>query len=68
MRTGPTAATSAPAEAARLSMVVLPFANLSGDPAQEYLADALTDDLTTALSRIRNSFLIARNTAFTYKG
>ena len=58
----------APAEAARLSIVVLPLANLSGDPAQDYLADALTDELTTALSRIHNSFVIARNTAFTYKG
>jgi adenylate cyclase len=57
-----------PTEAARLSVVVLPFANLSGDPAQDYLADALTDELTTALSRIRGSFVIARNTAFTYKG
>jgi TolB-like protein/cytochrome c-type biogenesis protein CcmH/NrfG len=57
-----------PAEAAHLSIVVLPFANLSGDPAQDYLADSLTDELTTALSRIRDSFVIARNTAFTYKG
>jgi adenylate cyclase len=61
-------AAKAPAEAARLSIVVLPFANLSGDPAQDYLADALTDELTTALSRIHDSFVIARNTAFTYKG
>jgi adenylate cyclase len=61
-------ATKAPAESARLSIVVLPFANLSGDPAQDYLADALTDELTTALARIRDSFVIARNTAFTYKG
>jgi adenylate cyclase len=57
-----------PSESARLSMVVLPFANLSGDPAQDYLVDALTDELTTALSRIRDSFVIARNTAFTFKG
>ena len=61
-------ASKAPAEAARLSIVVLPFANLSGDPAQDYLADALTDELTTALARIHDSFVIARNTAFTYKG
>ena len=61
-------ATKAPAEAARLSIVVLPFANLSGDPAQDYLADALTDELTTALARIRDSFVIARNTAMTFKG
>jgi TolB-like protein len=57
-----------PLAAQRLSVVVLPFANLSGDPAQDYLADALTDELTTALARIRDSFVIARNTAFTYKG
>ena len=57
-----------PAEAARLSIVVLPFANLSGDPSQDYFADGITDNLTTDLSRIRNSFVIARNTAFTYKG
>jgi adenylate cyclase len=57
-----------PLVAQRLSIVVLPFANLSGAPAQDYLADALTDELTTALSRILDSFVIARNTAFTYKG
>ena len=53
---------------ANLSIVVKPFANLSGDPAQDYLADALTDELTTGLAHIRDSFVIARNTAFTYKG
>jgi adenylate cyclase len=57
-----------PLAAARLSLVALPFANLSGDPAQDYLADALTDELTTALARIPGAFVIARNTAFTYKG
>ena len=57
-----------PATAAHLSVVVLPFANLSGDPAQDYLADALTDELTTAIARVPNSFVIARNTAFTYRG
>lgn len=51
----------------RLSLVVLPFANLSGDPDQEYFADGLTEDLTTDLSRLDGSFVIARNTAFTYK-
>jgi len=56
------------AQAAHLSVVVLPFANLSGDPAQDYFADGVTESLTTDLSRIRNSFVIARNTAFTYKG
>ena len=57
-----------PAEAAHLSIVVLPFANLSGDPSQDYFADGITDNLTTDLSRIRDSLVIARNTAFTYKG
>jgi adenylate cyclase len=57
-----------PAQAAHLSVVVLPFANLSGDPAQDYFADGVTENLTTELSRIRDSFVIARNTAFTYKG
>jgi TolB-like protein/Flp pilus assembly protein TadD len=57
-----------PAEAAHLSIVALPFANLSGDPAQDYFADGITENLTTELSRIKDSFVIARNTAFTYKG
>jgi TolB-like protein/class 3 adenylate cyclase/Flp pilus assembly protein TadD len=52
----------------RLSVVVLPFTNLSADPEQEYFADAITDDLTADLSRIADSFVIARTTAFTYKG
>ena len=59
---------AAPAEARHLSIVVLPFTNLSGDSAQDYFADGITENLTTDLSRIRNSFVIARNTAFTYKG
>jgi adenylate cyclase len=54
--------------APRLSFIVLPFENLSRDPDQEYFADGITDDLTTDLSRISGSFVIARNTAFTYKG
>ena len=62
------AASKAPAEAAHLSIVVLPFTNLSSDPAQDYFADGVTENLTTDLSRIRGSFVIARNTAFTYKG
>ena len=68
--TGPPAllASQAPAEAKHLSIVVLPFTNLSGNPAQDYFADGVTENLTTDLSRIRNSFVIARNTAFTYKG
>ena len=61
-------ATKAPAEAARLSIVVLPFANLSGDPGQDYLVDALTDELTTSLARSDGTFVIAHNTASTYKG
>jgi TolB-like protein/Tfp pilus assembly protein PilF len=52
----------------RLSIVVLPFSNLSSDREQEYFADGITDDLTTDLSRIAGSFVIARSTAFTYKG
>jgi adenylate cyclase len=57
-----------PAQAGHLSIVVLPFANLSGDPAQDYFADGITENLTTELSHIHDSFVIARNTAFTYKG
>ena len=56
------------ATAPRLSLVVLPFENLSGDPEQEFFADGITDDLTTDLSHLPDSFVIARNTAFTYKG
>ncbi len=56
------------ASAPHLSIVVLPVANLSGDPEQDYFADGITEDLTTDLSHILDSFVIARNTAFTYKG
>ena len=56
------------ATAPRLSIVVLPFENLSGDKEQDYFADGITDDLTTDLSHLPDSFVIARNTAFTYKG
>src|SRR6516165_5841834 len=56
-----------PLVAPRLSIVVLPFANLSSDPDQQYFADGITEDLTTDLSRIANSFVISRNTAFTYR-
>jgi hypothetical protein len=52
----------------RLSLVVLPFANIGGDPEQEYFADGVTESLTTDLSRISGAFVIARNTAFAYKG
>ena len=54
--------------APRLSLVVLPFANISGDPAQDYLADAVTDDLTTDLSRLGGAFVIGRGSAQTYRG
>ena len=60
----PVSSSSAP----RLSIVVMPFGNLSNDPEQEYFADGITDDLTTDLSRISGSFVIARSSAFTYKG
>jgi TolB-like protein/class 3 adenylate cyclase/Flp pilus assembly protein TadD len=52
----------------RLSLVVLPFANIGGDPEQEHFVDGVTESLTTDLSRIRSAVVIARNTAFTYKG
>jgi adenylate cyclase len=58
---------SPPPAAPRLSIVVLPFTNLSDDREQQYFADGITDDLTTDLSRIRHSFVISRNTAFTYR-
>jgi adenylate cyclase len=49
-------------------MVVLPFANLSGDPNQDYFTDGITENLATDLSRIRKSFVIAPRTALTYRG
>ena len=55
------------AVAPRLSIVVLPFDNLSNDPDQQYFADGITEDLTTDLSRIPDMFVISRNTAFTYR-
>jgi adenylate cyclase len=61
-------APAARADAAHLSIVVLPFRNLSGDPSQDYFADGITENLTTDLSRIRNSFVIGHNTALTFKG
>jgi len=67
----PPAAAAAPSisqpAAPRLSIVVLPFANLSNDPDQQYFADGITEDETTDLSRISHMFVISRNTAFTYK-
>jgi class 3 adenylate cyclase len=59
---------SPPSVPPRLSIVVLPFANIGGDPEQEYFVDGVTESLTTDLSRITGSFVIARNTAFTYRG
>ena len=63
----PLASISQPPVAPRLSIVVLPFANLSNDPEQQYFADGITEDLTTDLSRIADMFVISRNTAFTYR-
>jgi TolB-like protein/class 3 adenylate cyclase len=62
--TKPGGAASAP----RLSIVVLPFANIGGGPEQDYFVDGMTESLTTDLSRIAGSFVIARNSAFSYKG
>jgi adenylate cyclase len=56
-----------PLVAPPLSIVVLPFANLSGDPKQQYFADGITEDLTTDLSRIADMLVISRDSAFTYK-
>ena len=50
------------------SIAVLPFQNMSGDPEQEYFADGMVEDITTALSRVKWLFVIARNSSFTYKG
>jgi adenylate cyclase len=63
----PSTSISQAALARRLSIVVLPFANLSNDPEQQYFADGITEDLTTDLSRIPLMFVISRNTAFTYR-
>ena len=52
----------------RLSLVVLPFANIGGGAEQEHFVDGVTESLTTDLSRIRGAYVVARNTAFTYKG
>jgi len=57
-----------PSSTPHLSIVVLPFANIGGDPEQEYFVDGVTESLTTDLSRISGAFVIARNTAFTFKG
>src|SRR4029077_11746094 len=66
--TSPTTSISQPTTVApRLSIVVLPFANLSDAREQQFFADGITEDLTTDLSRIENMFVISRNTAFTYR-
>jgi TolB-like protein/class 3 adenylate cyclase len=74
VRDGPGPATQAererrgPLSPPRLSIAVLPFANIGGDPEQDYFVDGVTESLTTDLSRISGSFVIARNSAFSYKG
>jgi len=62
-----TTSSTLPTVAPRLSIVVLPFANLSADREQQYFADGITDDLTTDLSRLAGLLVISRNTAFTYR-
>ena len=67
---GPTSASAArptPSLPTKPSIAVLPFSNMSGDPEQEYFADGIVEDITTALSRVRWLFVIARNSSFTYK-
>ena len=61
-------AASAPALPAAPSIAALPFVNLSGDPAQDYFADGVVEDIISALSRLRWLFVIARNSSFVYKG
>ena len=63
----PASPISQPAVAPRLSIVVLPFTNLSNDPEQQYFADGLTEDLTTDLSRLAGMLVISHNTAVTYR-
>ena len=66
--TAPSLAPFEKCEPPRLSLVVLPFANIGGDPEQDYFVDGVTESLTTDLSRISGAFVIGRSTAFTYKG
>jgi len=66
--TAPHAFATEKSDPPRLSIVVLPFANLGGDPEQDYFVDGVTESLTTDLSRISGSFVIGRNTAYSYKG
>ena len=65
---GATKATPALQSPHRPSIAILPFNNMSGDPEQEYFADGMVEEITTALSRTRWLFVIARNSSFTYKG
>jgi adenylate cyclase len=67
LSTQPAASIPRPSAAPRLSIVVLPFTNMSDDRDQQYFADGITEDLTTDLSRISDMFVISRNTAFTYR-
>jgi TolB-like protein len=67
-RTDTTEMAFAHSPSGRPMLVVLPFTNMTGDPEQEYFADGITEDLTTALSHLRWFSVIARNSAFTYKG
>ncbi len=68
VRTPSGPAASSPSLPPRLSIVVLPFGNIGGNPEQEYFVDGITESLTTDLSRLTGSFVIGRSTAFTYKG
>jgi hypothetical protein len=68
LKVPPGTSISQPAIAPRLSIVVLPFTNLSDDPEQQYFADGITEDVTSDLSRIEGMVVISRNTAFTYQG
>ncbi len=67
-RLGPTVVSPGPPLPDKPSIAVLPFANMSGDPEQEYFVDGMVEEIITALSRIRWLFVIARNSSFTYKG
>ena len=67
-RSNDTSQVSALAYPDKPSIVVLPFQNMSGDPEQDYFADGMVEDITTALSRVHWLFVIARNSSFTYKG
>src|SRR3954447_4418344 len=64
----PSSSRPMPAKDARPSIAVLPFTNMSGDPEQEYFSDGITEDIITDLSKISGLYVVARHTAFTYKG